>query len=291
MRWKLELTKNLFQDIAKQKRKMFFVFYFTLELSNKFSWNFLLNVALKNPIHLSRNVKMYFVNMTSDQYSSVASLLCQEGQSERTFLSFAFSSRFFFFFPIFPSFPDLFPLIPDFFLLFPDFCKFFVIFYSAPPLATASDSLCLIPSWHKHIFGVPLFISHFLSFNLAARIFKSNEAIILWSVSYIHYQSKRWIALYHTSIHVLIMKSVYRTKGVSSERVICRPETFRLLSQLFVAEWNLCTFLVLLTQFEVCHHDFTLLFSSFGPFPPVSVCPISSRIKKIIGVVPRTTRL
>ena len=41
--------------------------------------------------------------------SSVASPICQEGQSERTFLIFAFSSRFFLFFPLF------FPILGKFF--------------------------------------------------------------------------------------------------------------------------------------------------------------------------------
>ena len=36
--------------------------------------------------------------------SSVASPICQEGQSERTFPIFAFSSQFFLFFPNFPDF-------------------------------------------------------------------------------------------------------------------------------------------------------------------------------------------
>ena len=44
--------------------------------------------------------------------SSVASPICQEGQSERTFPIFALSSRFFLFFPNFPH-------------LFPDFWQFF----------------------------------------------------------------------------------------------------------------------------------------------------------------------
>ena len=46
--------------------------------------------------------------------SSVASPICQEGQSERTFPIFAFSSRFFLCFP-------------DFSLFFPIFCKFFAV--------------------------------------------------------------------------------------------------------------------------------------------------------------------
>ena len=56
--------------------------------------------------------------------SSVASPICQEGQSERTFPIFAFSSQFFLFFLIspyfFPLFHDFFPLFPDFVPLIPD---------------------------------------------------------------------------------------------------------------------------------------------------------------------------
>ena len=44
--------------------------------------------------------------------SSVASPICQDGQSERTFLIFAFSSRFSSFFPDFPLF---FPIFDNFF--------------------------------------------------------------------------------------------------------------------------------------------------------------------------------
>ena len=44
--------------------------------------------------------------------------ICQEGQSERTFPIFAFSSRFkFLIFPIFPDFPLLFPFFGKFFWL------------------------------------------------------------------------------------------------------------------------------------------------------------------------------
>ena len=46
--------------------------------------------------------------------SSVASSICQEGQSERTFPTFTFSSQFFLFFP-------------DFSLFFPIFGKFFAV--------------------------------------------------------------------------------------------------------------------------------------------------------------------
>ena len=54
--------------------------------------------------------------------SSVASPICQEGQSERTFPIVTFSSRFFLFFSIFSwfflSFPNFFPLFPDFWPFF-----------------------------------------------------------------------------------------------------------------------------------------------------------------------------
>ena len=57
---------------------------------------------------------------------SVANHICQEGQSERTFPIFAFSSRFFLSFPIFP--------VDCFRLLFPDFWQIFRCqgWYSAP---------------------------------------------------------------------------------------------------------------------------------------------------------------
>ena len=66
--------------------------------------------------------------------SSVASPICQEGQSEKNFLIFAFCSRFFLFF--FPIFPEFFLI---FFLIFPDFWQFFWCqgwHSSPPPLAT-----------------------------------------------------------------------------------------------------------------------------------------------------------
>ena len=59
--------------------------------------------------------------------SSVASPICQEGQSERTFL-------------IFPFLPDIFPLFPDFSLFFLIFGKFFAVmgrlYPRWPPVAT-----------------------------------------------------------------------------------------------------------------------------------------------------------
>ena len=57
-------------------------------------------------------------------YSSIASPVCQEGQSERNFPIFAFSSRFFLFFP-------------DFFPPFPNFWQIFAVRGGTlPPLAT-----------------------------------------------------------------------------------------------------------------------------------------------------------
>ena len=59
---------------------------------------------------------------TDMKSSRVASSICQEGQSERTFPILAFSSRFFLLFLIFLDFSSLFP---DFFSLLPDFWQFF----------------------------------------------------------------------------------------------------------------------------------------------------------------------
>ena len=64
--------------------------------------------------------------------SSIASPICQEGQSERNFPIFDFSSRFFLFFVIFP----------EFFLIFPDFWHFFAVRGGTlPPLP---------PQWLRH---------------------------------------------------------------------------------------------------------------------------------------------
>ena len=64
---------------------------------------------------------------------SVASPICQEGQSERTFPILAF------FFPVFPLFLDFFPdfssLFPDFFPIFPDLWQFFRCQEALCPLA------------------------------------------------------------------------------------------------------------------------------------------------------------
>ena len=68
--------------------------------------------------HIDDNINYYNlqINNKLDNHcliiSSVASPVCQEGQSERTFPIFAFSSRFVLFFHDFSWFP---PLFPDFF--------------------------------------------------------------------------------------------------------------------------------------------------------------------------------
>ena len=66
---------------------------------------------------------------TDEEGSSVASPICQEGQSERNFPIFAFSSRFILFFLIF------FLIFPRFFPLFSDLGQIFRCqgWHSAPP--------------------------------------------------------------------------------------------------------------------------------------------------------------
>ena len=68
--------------------------------------------------------------------SSVASPICQEGQSERTF-------------PIFPIFPDFFPLFPDFLPLFSNFWQFFRCQegHSAPNPPSGHATACKPPFW------------------------------------------------------------------------------------------------------------------------------------------------
>ena len=77
--------------------------------------------------------------------SRVASPICQEGQSERTFPIFALSSQFFLFFP-------------QFFLifspLFPNFCKFFPCqgWHSAPLCPPVAMPLLLLTDILRNIF-------------------------------------------------------------------------------------------------------------------------------------------
>ena len=88
-------------------------------------------------------VCMHWYHTKNTNPGSIASLICQEGRSERTFPIFAFSSSFF------PLFPDISPLYPNFswfFSSFPDFWQFFCCqggHYStlAPVLATPLTNL------------------------------------------------------------------------------------------------------------------------------------------------------
>ena len=71
-------------------------------------------------------------NKATCLFSSVASPICQEGQSERTFPIFAFSSRYFLFFPIFHEFS-------------PSFSRF-----SANFSLSRGQSVPLDPQWLRH---------------------------------------------------------------------------------------------------------------------------------------------
>ena len=72
-------------------------------------------------------------------HSSVASPICQEGQSEINFPIFPLFPDFWLFFPIFPLFP---PIFSDFSWFFPSFWQFFTIRGGTlPPLP---------PQWLRH---------------------------------------------------------------------------------------------------------------------------------------------
>ena len=71
------------------------------------------SIPTTSPSDLHTNLINTSTNTPHD--SSVASLICLEGQSERNFPIFAFSSRFFLFFPDFsPIFPDFSPIFGKF---------------------------------------------------------------------------------------------------------------------------------------------------------------------------------
>ena len=76
-------------------------------------------------------VRNYSENGYREQNSNVYSPICQEGQSERTFPIFAFSSRLFLFFP---NFPDFSPPFHDFWQFF--CCQGWHSAPHAPPMAT-----------------------------------------------------------------------------------------------------------------------------------------------------------
>ena len=69
--------------------------------------------------------------------SSIASPICQEGQSERTF-------------PIFPLFLDLFPIVPLFFLIFPSFSWFLTIFFHCQGGALTPLPLHWLRHWNEY---------------------------------------------------------------------------------------------------------------------------------------------
>ena len=80
-------------------------------------------------------MKMHWLLRQADSsltYSSVGSPICQKGQSERIFPIFAFSSRFFLFFPTLRDFPPL----------FLDFWHFF--------FAVRGGTLPPCPQWLRH---------------------------------------------------------------------------------------------------------------------------------------------
>ena len=87
-------------------------------------------ILLRNSVHKGPK----FGNgpfISSAVRSSVANSICQEGQSDKTFPIFAFSSSFLLFFPNFSWFP---PLFPDFWQLF--CCQGWHSAPLAPPVAT-----------------------------------------------------------------------------------------------------------------------------------------------------------
>ena len=89
-----------------------------------------------------------FKNPLAAQGSSVASPICQEGKSERTFPVFASSCPFFFFFPLFHDFFLIFSnFLPLFLLIFGQF--FCVHGHSASPLP-----LCWLHHWSRGRFGL-----------------------------------------------------------------------------------------------------------------------------------------
>ena len=80
------------------------------------------NWILQDVINVTSTINLY---CSSRMDSSVASRICQEGQSERTFPILASFPRFFLFSPIFSSFSQFFFLFflssPDFFPIFDNF--------------------------------------------------------------------------------------------------------------------------------------------------------------------------
>ena len=100
--------------------KIILILYIFTLITAIFQWKnikylYRFQMAAKWPIFILRHFEF------RGKFSSVASPICQEGQSERTFPILAFSSRFILFVTIFPNFCSLFS---RFLPLFPDFDKF-----------------------------------------------------------------------------------------------------------------------------------------------------------------------
>ena len=90
----------------------------SVKSKHRLSGNYLLRVT-NLPISSLKGVLHLKISMFCAQSSSIASPICQEGQSERTFPILAFSSWFFLVYLIFSSlFSQFFPL---FFLIFDNF--------------------------------------------------------------------------------------------------------------------------------------------------------------------------
>ena len=84
-------------------------------------------------------IRPYCVWGLSYVSSSIASPICQEGQNERTFAIFAFSSWFFLFFPIFS-------------LHFPIFGKFLAVKGGNLPPLTPQWLCHCVSHWHRFVF-------------------------------------------------------------------------------------------------------------------------------------------
>ena len=130
---------------------------------------------------------------------SVASPICQEGQRERNFPIFAFSSRFFLFFPDFSWFS------PDFSWFFPIFGKFSLSGVAlCPPChpngyATAHNELCqwppstisiLLPCTCEVIFHWSSNIKYLLTWWIQSR-----QHILQWSSTF----ARPWWFLSHAT--------------------------------------------------------------------------------------------
>ena len=114
----------------------------------------LLQLNRRSPIqlHYVIQVKSLLFHIRCKIDSSVASPICQEGQSEKTFPILTFSSRFF----SFSRFSVIFPLFSP---LFPDFDNFFAVkgatLPPCPYTGYATGSRCYATIMEKKIVGIP----------------------------------------------------------------------------------------------------------------------------------------